>query len=125
VPQARGTCRSGSRLPAGAVSKRLTGSPGHSDPPAFLFSRLPRCPGSHGLPEASPDLPAGSRPGTHPCIGVDQPTRLRLASAGSTAVKPGPSNEVRLPYDAITRRDLHQQPHDHELQLPYQKSSGN
>jgi hypothetical protein len=31
-----------------------------------------------------------------------------------------PYNEVRLPYYAITRRDLHQQPHDHELQLPYQ-----
>jgi len=31
---------------------------------------------------------------------------------------PGPSNEVRLPYYAIIRRDLHQQPYDHELQLP-------
>ena len=50
---------------------------------------------------------------------MDQPTRLSLASAGSAAVKPGPSNEVRLPYCAIIRRDLHQQPHDHELQLPY------
>jgi hypothetical protein len=28
---------------------------------------------------------------------------------------------MRLPYYyAIIRRDLHQQPHDHELQLPYQ-----
>jgi hypothetical protein len=26
---------------------------------------------------------------------------------------------VRLPYYAIICRDLHQQPHDHELQLPY------
>jgi len=25
---------------------------------------------------------------------------------------------VRLPYYAIIRRDLHRQPHDHELQLP-------
>jgi hypothetical protein len=41
-----------------------------------------------------------------------------MASAGSAAVKPGTSNEVRLPYHAITRRDLRQQPHDHELQLP-------
>ena len=43
---------------------------------------------------------------------------LVLAFAGSAAVKPGPS-EVRLPYYAIICRDLHQQPHDHELQLPY------
>jgi hypothetical protein len=50
-----------SRLPAEALSKRLTGSPGHIGPPAFLFSWLRRGPGSHGLPEASPDLPAGSR----------------------------------------------------------------
>jgi hypothetical protein len=50
---------------------------------------------------------------------VDQPTRLSLASASSAAVKPGPSNEVRLPYYAIIHRDLHQQPYDHKLQLPY------
>ena len=30
----------------------------------------------------------------------------------------------RLPYYAIIRRDLHQQPHDHELQLPYQCGPG-
>jgi hypothetical protein len=30
-----------------------------------------------------------------------------------------PFNEVRLPYYAIIRRDLHRQPDDHELQLPY------
>jgi hypothetical protein len=32
------------------------------------------------------------------------------------------SNEVRLPYYCypIIHRDLHQQPHDHELQLPHQ-----
>jgi hypothetical protein len=29
---------------------------------------------------------------------MDQPTRLSLASAGSAAVKPGPSNDVLLPY---------------------------
>ena len=32
--------------------------------------------------------------------------------------------EVRLPHHAIIRRDLHQQPHDHELQLPYQYTQG-
>jgi hypothetical protein len=49
---------------------------------------------------------------------MDQPARLSLACAGSAAVKPGPSNEVRLPYYAIIRRELYQKPHDHELQLP-------
>ena len=43
---------------------------------------------------------------------------LSLASAGSTAVKPRRS-EVRLPYDTMTHRDLHQPSHDHELQLPH------
>ena len=50
-----------SRLRAGALSKRLTGSPGHSGPPALLFSWLRRGLGSHGLPKASPNLPTGSR----------------------------------------------------------------
>jgi hypothetical protein len=48
-----------------------------------------------------------------------------MASAGSAAaVKPGTSNEVRLPYYPIIRRDLRQQPHDHELQLPCQRMNG-
>ena len=39
---------------------------------------------------------SGSRPWNQPTIAVGQPTRMSLASACSAAVKPGPSNEVRL-----------------------------
>ena len=35
-----------------------------------------------------------------------------------------PCDEVRLPYDAIICRDVHQQPHDHELQLPVCREHG-
>ena len=55
---------------------------------------------------------------------MDQPTRLSLASAGSAAVKPGPSKEVRLPYYAIIRRNLHQQVYDHELQRGHHSGDG-
>jgi hypothetical protein len=57
-------------------------------------------------------------PGTRPRLGVDQPPRLNLASASSTAAKPGPSNKVRHRSTRSSALTCTSNPHDHELQLP-------